>query len=159
MKNTLKVNHEDGIITMDRTFAKKAENTMSAEYAHLQNVRRDYPTYRVIRRQIKPNPNKECWKGLTYEYMERYIKTHGTEDERKENLKEFEELRLISECHSRCKRYPTIKKWFLAKYPEIAEFGMPAVVEETTAAEGADGTSVARDSKILEMPCSDEDAA
>ena len=60
MKNTLKINHEKGTITMDRTFAKKAENTMSAEYAHLQNVRRDYPTYTVIRREIKKNPNKEC---------------------------------------------------------------------------------------------------
>ena len=44
MKNTLKLDHENGLIVMDRTFAKKAENTMSTEYAHLQNVRRDYPT-------------------------------------------------------------------------------------------------------------------
>ena len=73
MKNILKINHEKGIITMDRTFAKRAENTMSDEYAHLQSVRRDYPKYTVIRREIKKNPNKECWKGLTYEYMEKYI--------------------------------------------------------------------------------------
>ena len=41
MKNTLKINHATKVITMDRTFAKNAENTMSDEYAHLQNVRRD----------------------------------------------------------------------------------------------------------------------
>ena len=132
MKNTLKLDHENGLIIMDRTFAKKSENTRSEEYTHLQNVRRDYPHYTVVRRQIKPNPNKECWKGLTYEYMENYIKTHGTEDERKSNLKEYEELRLISECHSKGKRYPTIKKWFLAKYHEVAEFGMFAAEEVST---------------------------
>ena len=70
MKNTLKINHAERTITMDRTFAKNAENTMSAEYSHLQSVRRDYPTYTVVRRQIKKNPNKECYMGLTYEYID-----------------------------------------------------------------------------------------
>ena len=69
MKNTLKLDHENGLIVMDRTFAQKAENTMSTEYAHLQNVRRDYPTYQVIRRETKKNPNTEHYKGLTYQYM------------------------------------------------------------------------------------------
>ena len=32
------------------------------------------------------------------------------------------EMRLISECHS--VRYPTIKKWFLCAFPEVAEFGI-----------------------------------
>ena len=131
MKNILKINHEEGIITMDRTFAKRAENTMSAEYTHLQSVRRDYPNYTVIRREIKKNPNKECWKGLTYEYMENYIIGHEGDDTRDLVLKEFAEKRLISECHSKCHRYPVIKKWFLDKYPEIAQFGMSAVGEES----------------------------
>lgn len=119
MKNTLKINHEKGIITMDRTFAKNAENTMSAEYAHLQSVRRDYPTYAVIRRQIKKNPNKECYKGLTYEYMEDYILSH---ENAKQIYRDYQELRLISACHS--VRYPAIKKWFLCTYPEVASFGI-----------------------------------
>ena len=33
MKNTLKLNHENHTIVMDRTFAKYAENTRSEEYA------------------------------------------------------------------------------------------------------------------------------
>ena len=39
-------------------------------------------------------------------------------------------MRLISECHSKCHRYPVIKKWFLGKYPEIAAFGMSAPAAE-----------------------------
>ena len=130
MKNTLKINHEKGTITTDRTFAKKAENTRSEEYAHLQSVRRDYPTYTVVRRQIKKNPNKECYKGLTYEYMENYITTHEEGENRVLVLKEFAEQRLISECHSKAHRYPVIKQWFLEKYPEIANFGMAAPAAE-----------------------------
>ena len=123
MKNTLKINHADRVITMDRTFAKNAENTRSEEYAHLQSVRRDYPSYTVVRREIKKNPNKECWKGLTYDYMRDYIILHSTPEEEAAAVAEFNEMRLISECHSKCYRYPVIKKWFLAKYPEVAEFG------------------------------------
>ena len=124
MKNTLKINHADRIIVMDRTFAKLAENTMSAEYAHLQQVRKDYPTYAVIQRQIKKNSNKETYNGLTYEYMEGYIMTHGSVETIQANLREFEEMRLISKCHSKAFRYPVIKSWFLQKYPEIAKFGV-----------------------------------
>lgn len=69
MKNVLKLNHENCTIVMDRTFAKRSENTRSEEYTHLQQVRQDYPTYTVVRRQIKTNPKKENYKGLTYEYI------------------------------------------------------------------------------------------
>ena len=143
MKNTLKINHAERTITMDRTFAKNAENTMSAEYSHLQSVRRDYPTYTVVRRQIKKNPNKECYKGLTYEYMENYIITHEEDENRALVLKEFAEMRLISECHSKAHRYPVIKNWFLNKYPEIANFGMAAPAAENN--------------KVVELPQQSEE--
>ena len=132
MKNTLKICHKDGVIVMDATFAKKSENTMSAEYAHLQQVRRDYPTYKVIRHTIKRNAEKKTYKGLTYEYMEYYILTHGTKEERQKNFDEYNEMILISKCHGKAYRYPVIKRWFLEKYPEIAEFGAPAaqIIEE-----------------------------
>ena len=123
MKNTLTLNHEKRTIIMDRTFAKYAENTMSDEYAHLQRVRKDYPNYTVIQRQIKRNPNKKTYNGLTYEYMEDYIMTHGSVETIKKNLNEFHEMRLISECHGQAFRYPVIKSWFLDKYPEITKFG------------------------------------
>lgn len=125
MKNILKIDHAKNIIVMDATFAKKSANTMSAEYAHLQQVRRDYPTYTVKTRHIKRNSNKKTYDGLTYEYMENYILTHGTKEERKATLEEFNEMILISKCHGKAYRYPTIKHWFLEKYPAIAKFGMP----------------------------------
>ena len=135
MKNKLIINHANRTIIMDRTFARYAANTRSEEYNHLQRVRQDYPEYAVIRRQIRSNANKETYRGLTYEYMEDYILTHGTPEEIKKNLKIYDEKKLISECHSKARRYPVIKSWFLETFPEILKFGMnedPKVVENGT---------------------------
>ena len=80
---------------------------------------------RVFSRTPDPAGHQELklYRGLTYEYMERYIATHNVD-----MMKVFDELRLISECHS--VRYPTIKNWFLETFPEVAQFGV-AEVEET----------------------------
>ena len=137
MKDTLTINHANHTIVMDRTFAKFAVNTMSEEYAHLQQVRRDYPNYQVVQRHIRTNSFKNTYKGLSYDYMEEYIMTHGTNEERLANFKEYSEMRLIAECHSKAFRYPVIKSWFLDHYPEIAHFGMTETqiaVEEAKAA-------------------------
>ena len=124
MKNRLWIDFTENRIMMDRTFAEKCRDTRSAEYEHLQRVRQDYPEFSVQRREIKKNTSKETYAGLTYGYMEHYIITHEEADTRAAVLAEYNELQLISECHKRSRRYPTIKKWFLEKYPQIAEFGM-----------------------------------
>lgn len=131
MKNTLKLNHTERTIVMDRTFAKYAANTMSTEYAHLQQVRQDYPLYAVVQRRIKTNPGKECYRGLTYRYMEDYISSHGSTEDRHT----YDEMKLISECHSKAHRYPVMKNWFLERFPEIKQFGMP---KEENAVEALD---------------------
>ena len=88
-----------------------------------------------IDKSKKRSKTKECYRGLNYEYMEDYIKTHGSKEECAENLAEFKEQKLISLCHSTSRRYPTIKKWFLGKYPEVMEFGMPDAAAENNSAE------------------------
>ena len=70
--NTLKVDFDNGRLVMDRTFTKKASVVGSAEYLMLQDAMRTYPTYQVMKKTIKQNPSKESYRGLTYEYMERY---------------------------------------------------------------------------------------
>ena len=121
-KSRVRMLHEESTIEINKVFAKMAENPFSEEYAALQNLRKDYPVYKVRTREIKKNPNKENWKGLTYDYMEDYIRTHSD----KATMDEFNEKRLISKCHSKAFRYPVIKKWFLEKFPEVANFGVTA---------------------------------
>ena len=134
MKNVLKIDFAKKQIIMDRTFAKNSTDTRSEEYAHLQRVRADYPTFTVTTRSCKKNPEKESYRGLTYAYMEDYIISTESKDTVLEVLDEYNRLRLIAECHSKSRRYPAIKRWFLAKYPEIVEFGLlkvqPAVPQK-----------------------------
>ena len=154
MKNALYVDFAEEKIVMTSTFAKKCYNTASAEYAQLQSVRHDYPKFEVTTRKIKSNPNKETYAGLTYEYMRNYIITHASDETRVQEVAEFDELVLISKCQTKAKRYPTIKKWFLAKYPAIAKFGMDAEVE-------ADNKKTAENSKsatVFPMPEVDDAA-
>ena len=146
MKNVLRISHSDRRIIMDRTFAKLAENTMSPEYAHLQQVRQDYPLYVVERRRIKRNIHQEHYHGLTYRYMEDYIESHGTQEDRYT----YDEMKLISECHSKAHRYPVIKNWFLDRFPEIKQFGMDAPEEQAVALQEA----AAEPTNITELPVS-----
>lgn len=120
MNGFLKVDHTKRQIIMSRQFAQYASNTMSPEYAHLQAVRQDYSMYTVVQRHIKQKETRECYRGLNYKYMEDYIKSHGSTDD----LHTYNEMKLISECHSKAFRYPTIKAWFLERFPEVKQFGL-----------------------------------
>ena len=129
-KSRVRVYHENGKIEMNKIFAKMAENPFTEEYAFLQKLRGDYPAYTVTVREIKKNTTQEHYAGLTYGYMKAYIKSHGSEKERAEHLAIFEEMELISKCHSKGKRYPAIKSWFLETYPEVAKFGCMEAPEQ-----------------------------
>ena len=128
----IKINFEKNEIVMTRKFAAKAADPRSTEYALLQETRKAYPTFDVRRHTNKPHSNKECYKGLTYDYMRNYILTHESKAAMEKVLAEFDNMLLISQCHSKGYRYPTIKKWFLDKYPEISQFGMTAKTEVET---------------------------
>ena len=125
-KSKMKVLHNESAIELNKTFAKMVENPFSEEYAFLQKIRQDYPDYKVRVREIKKNLSKESYKGLTYQYMRDYIITHVAPEMEQAAVAEFDELVLISKCHSQARRYPIIKKWFLDKYPEVAMFGIEA---------------------------------
>lgn len=129
MKNTLRFDHDARCIVMDRVFYKNSSNIRFEEYAMLQRARQDYPTYTPVIKRIKRNPKKETYKGLTYAYMERYIEGHANAEA---IMAEYRELRLISECHGKARRYPTIKRWFLKMYPEVEQFGIEASDVEDT---------------------------
>ena len=124
MKPIIRVNHKDEKIELNKEYFRRIQNPRSEEYETLQMVRKDYPRYEVCLYTIKKNANKKTYKGLNYEYMETYILTHEPKETKAVVLDEFYDMRHIAECHKASYGYAVIKKWFLAKYPEIAEFGM-----------------------------------
>ena len=123
-KSKLSVKYAEGVIEMNTTFAKMMQNPLSEEYALLQKTRQDFPTFAIRRRQIKSNPQKDTYKGLTYTYMETYIKAH--DDNNKTIMAEYEMLRGISkeaqDALAEPCSYNEMKNWFLKKYPAIADF-------------------------------------
>ena len=68
-KSKLLVKYAEGVIEMNTTFAKMVQNPLSDEYALLQKIKMENEGFMVCRRQIKSNPQKDTYKGLTYEYM------------------------------------------------------------------------------------------
>ena len=123
MTGAIRLNHFDKEILISKSFQKAAMNPTSKEYAELMEVMNNHPTYKLAQRVIKKNTQKETYAGLTYEYMRDYIILHSTPDEELAAVAEFDEMILVSKCHSKAQRYPTIKKWFLEKYPEIEMYG------------------------------------
>ena len=125
MKSPITIDFENSTITVNAAYAKKASNPFSEEYAQIQKVRADYPTFTVRTRSIKKNAAKDSYKGLTYAYMTLYIEKKA--GERKEELMaEFNELRgcidgkrnPLAEKAS----YGEVRAWFLEQFTEITEF-------------------------------------
>ena len=120
----MKINYHSKVIEMTAKFAKAAAKFGSDEYKQLQEARRDYPNFKVATVTRKATTQKETYKGLTYSYMESYIKAH--DDEEKSIMAEYEMLRGRSqdaqEALAEPCSYIEIKAWFLNKFPAIAEF-------------------------------------
>jgi hypothetical protein len=125
----IRIDRDNNRIVMTRKFAKKADDPHTREFRLLQEVMETYPSFRVENHTIRKNPNKECYRGLTYNYMRDYIRNNEAEANVECALSELEHLIEISQCHSSGYRYPTIKKWFLEKYEDVASFGKE--LEET----------------------------
>ena len=116
------INDKKHTIEMDKTTSKRASQYGTDEYNALQEVRTAYPTYSVA--VINRKPDKGEYKGLTYEFMEKYIQAH--DDEKKSIMNEYFTLRGESEeakaVGANAKSYGEIKDWFLATYPAFGEF-------------------------------------
>ena len=160
MKNIV-VDYRNGLITLSSAFERKAFTPGTAEYAQLLEVRHEFPDFRLETRQFKTNTAQDRYKGLTYEYMRWYIGEVESKELAPAVLEGLESMIRNSLGHSTGKRYPTIKKWFLTRYPEFAEFGMSeeqvqkyrdgkAALEAAKAAEEAEKAA-----KITELPLSD----
>lgn len=94
-------------------------------------ARKDYPGFAPVRREIrKPDHPIDRHKGLTYVYMENYIRKCEPEETREEILSVFERMKDIAKAHAPGTSYNHIKKWFLERYPEVSSFEIKENCEE-----------------------------
>lgn len=111
-------------IEMTKAEAKAAGKIGSEKFEELRQYMAMYPGFEV---QIKiPAKRKTEFRGLTYEYMRAYILKH--DDENGTIMAEFRELtaqdkkdKVEGAEHLEAAGYLDVKKWFLAKFPEIKE--------------------------------------
>lgn len=149
--NPARIDYANKQIILYKWFAEKAKNPKSKEYKMLVEYVKSFPNFEVvIREDIKTNSNQEHYEGLTYDYMKEYIRRYEPKETRDAVLQEFEDKLFISECHSKGHRYPAIKSWFLEKYPEIVNYGMPTIKKdsEETQEEQSEETN---DNKVEEI--------
>lgn len=116
------VNAKRNEIVITKAFAKAASKFGTEEYKALREVKNDFPTFRVVER--KSSKKADSMKGLTYNYMEKYIKDH--DDENNSIMAQFLDLRGLSdaaiEANAESKSYGEMKAWFLDQFVEIKKF-------------------------------------
>ncbi len=118
------INYVAHTISLTKSEMTAARRFGSDAYKALQEVRRDYPGFTVTTITRKVNTQRETYKGLTYAYMEKYIKAHDDAEEtiwaeymmyRGTPIDPADELPVPY-------TYKQMKVWFLGKYEEIAKF-------------------------------------
>lgn len=124
-ETTMNANLMTKKIEMSKNEAKAAGKIGTPEFEELRQYIAMYPGFEV---QIKaPAKRKVEFRGLTYEYMKNYIKKHDDKDGK--IMAEFNALIALDKKnkvegaeHLEATGYLDVKKWFLAKFPEIKEY-------------------------------------
>ncbi len=117
------INYISMTIEMTKAESKAAGKVGTEAFKEMLSLMQQFPNYK-IQVATRAVTKKACdYKGLTYEYMEKYIKAH---DEDKSIMKEYQMLRGLTneaqEALAESCTYQEIKVWFLAKFPQIKEF-------------------------------------
>ena len=108
--------HNAQTIVLTKKFSKTSSIVGSKDYNTLCRLRKDYPDYSVVVREIakkegKSNPNR----NLTYQHMrETIIRKYG---DGSAELKAFEVV--IMESKIQPAPYIHVKAWFLNQYPDV----------------------------------------
>lgn len=117
----MNANYEKNVIEMTAKEAKTAGKVGTKEFDDLKTLRSMNPTFAIVIVKPSRSKKKDNMKGLTYEYMEKYIKAHDKADE---NMKTFNTLRGCNDKGEReemalVANYFAVKDWFLGTYPEV----------------------------------------
>lgn len=112
------INERSKTLEITKKFAAAASRFGSDEYMELKAARSEFPTFKVVTKTTS-RTSKDSFKSLTYEFMENYIKSRSNSED---IIQEYNNMREIGKSVAAVKAYAQIKKWFLEKYPEAAEF-------------------------------------
>lgn len=116
------INAKNRTIEINKATATAAAKFGTEAYKLLQEARRDNPGYRVV--TVAKKTAKPTFKGLTFDYMKKYIEKH--DDAEKSIMAEYLFLRGESaeakDVNADSASYGEIKDWFFETFPEIEKF-------------------------------------
>lgn len=118
MTNYLKIDRENKKLIQDKAFAKNADIVGTKEYYLREEAIKNYPYFTLVTKKIKKNHDKVTFDKLSYDFMRKYIERFVVNKE--DALIEFEDILFMADGTKN--KYPNVKHWFLAKYPEVKDF-------------------------------------
>lgn len=106
------IRHEEQMIILSKAFSRAAGQLDTDEYRTLVQIRKAFPTYHVVLREIRKACNKRSFRGLSYSNMEAFLA-----DKHSDRLDEFNGVLREAPSHG-CAAYAFVKKWFLENFGE-----------------------------------------
>ena len=106
-------------IELTKSEAKAAGKLGTDAFKALNELRAPFPEFQI---EVKhASKKKSALKGLNYDYMKQYIKTHDASA-----MAEFDKLRGYEDGKKNelatTASFGEVKAWFLLKFPEIKQF-------------------------------------
>ena len=101
-------------ITISKGFYTASKEFGSEEQKMLADIQKEYPNMRIAVKSARTGVRKSEYKGLTYDYMRRFIRIMD-----RENIVTFEDVIAHYEDfgYESGKLYQCVKDWFLETYP------------------------------------------
>lgn len=114
----MKIDFITNTIIVTRTFLEAAQIIGTEEYTALKIAKLDNPDMNISIRTRKGSRAKNNSKGLTYDFMRRFIRVMD-----RENLIAFEEVMEFYDSlgYSNGSKYQCVKEWFLDNYPKYKD--------------------------------------
>ncbi len=120
MKTRFNYNFIEKTIIGSKAAIERANKGKNPEYAELSGMLAAHPDFTVRVKDIQKKEGKKTYSKLTFDKMEKYIKTQFTEEETlNAKLIEFKAIQKVAEAKGA--KYPLTKKWFLATYPSFKD--------------------------------------
>ena len=113
--NAVRISHEERTIVITKKYAKLASAYDSNAYRELKEIKKVYPNYQVIVREVAKKSTVSS--RLTLRTIENYIKMHDADGKIMEEFKSKRDEKTGENLEKTT--FFEIKKWFFATYPEL----------------------------------------
>lgn len=114
MNNNITFDAITNTITITKSFYAASKEFGSEEQKMLADIQKEYPNMRIAVKSTRTGSRKREYKGLTYDYMRRFIRIMD-----RENIVTFDDVIAHYEDfgYESGKLYQCVKNWFLETYP------------------------------------------